>query len=292
MFYRRFGPVIVFVGFAVAPLLIWCAAVVFASNKNDALDWLPKSYEGYDDLIWYAERFGSDEMLVITWQGCTIDDDRIDVMQDILRQAKGVPQDNDAPPQLLPAQPQQDDPQPLFRQVLSGRSVLRDITSEEVGVGEAEAAQRLQGWLVGPNGKTTCVVAKVSNFGVFHREQAVDAVYEAADTLGIDRNDLHLGGTTVDSVAIDKASTHGLFAMLVVSALGSLAIAWFCLRKFKFVAAVFVTAGIAWSASLTNLMIAETNMDAVLVVMPAQPIRRHWKCSTPSKLRHDSPPPT
>ena len=47
------------------------------SNSNKVADWLPEGFEETKQLKWFAEKFGSDELLMFSWQGCTLSDPRV-----------------------------------------------------------------------------------------------------------------------------------------------------------------------------------------------------------------------
>ena len=47
------------------------------SNTEDVLQWLPDQSIARENYNLFREHFGSDDFLIVTWKGCTIQDDRL-----------------------------------------------------------------------------------------------------------------------------------------------------------------------------------------------------------------------
>ena len=60
--------------FAVLPLTIHGALQAWRSNSNRIEDWIRPD----EQLTRFVSLFGSDELLMISWDGCTLGDPRID----------------------------------------------------------------------------------------------------------------------------------------------------------------------------------------------------------------------
>ena len=150
--YHRFGPLVCILAALSWPVLLYGAKGAFDSNTNNVLDWLPNSFDETTRLMWFVERFGSDEILVVSWPGCTLDDERLDRFAAAL--TKPVENDDgEAGP-------------PLFRHVFTGRQTLAELQAPPLELSPRLARHRMRGWLLGPDGKTTCAVALVSTAGV------------------------------------------------------------------------------------------------------------------------------
>jgi len=253
-FYRRFGPILCVLALAAMPLLWLAARASFQSNANNVLDWLPASFDETARLVWFAERFGSDEILMVSWPGCTLRDPRLERLAARLRVAVSVAAER--PAQLL------------FRRVLTGRQVLDELCGPPLELPRRQALARMQGWLVGGDGETTGAVALVSAAGGADRRAAVDAIYAAATATGLRRDQIYVAGPTADGAAIDRASQQWMPQMITLSACCSLLVAWWCLRHWRLVGIVFFAASFAWGMSLTVLYLSGVNMDAVLLMMP------------------------
>ncbi len=171
-FYRRIARPTCIMAALLSPVLLIGAKGAFESNRNDVLDWLPSSFEETRRLRWFVERFGSDEILVLSWPGCTLEDPRLDALsQHLVRPLPSVDRTRDVV---------------WFRQVITGRQIRAEFTTEPLSLTSAQAVDRMKGWLLGPDGETTCAVALVSVEGSLDRESAVQAACDAASGCGID----------------------------------------------------------------------------------------------------------
>lgn len=248
-----------------APFLFWAAARALASNSNEVLDWLPQNFEESQRLIWFAERFGSDELVAVGWDGCSLSDERLDRFVESARAAK-------------------DDVsgEPVFGDVTSGRHVMRELMQPPLELPGRVARKRLDQWLVGGGG-TTCVVARVNMEGAYpeggefrlealgevDRIGAVERLREIATEMGFAADEVRIAGPTVDSVAIDLAGRQWTIPMGAASVLAGFTLAWLCLRNWWQVIAVFATSLIAAATSLAFVHLSGNSMDAVLMTMPA-----------------------
>ena len=251
---RRFAPLICLGALLCWPFLLFGAKRAFDSNTNNILDWLPSSFDETQRLAWFVRRFGSDEILVASWAGCTLDDDRLDRLAVRLTEPVQIPQAEAATT--------------YFRHVFTGRQVYRDLQESPLNLTQQQALERMRGWLLGSDGKTTCAVALVSSDGIADRRGALEAVYQVASECGLPRESIHLGGPTADSVAINRASQQWARELTILAACVCMLVAWWCLKVFRLVACVFIAAVFAWGVSLTVVYCSGANMDAVLYMMP------------------------
>jgi predicted RND superfamily exporter protein len=255
--YKRYGWAIC-VALAISfPVAIFGAIRAFQSNTTNVADWLPESFEEAKRLAWFIERFGGDEIVVVRWEGCTLDDPRTDRFASELRDSRlpvGEKSEGTAPGDLL------------FREVLTGADLLDRLTSPPIDLSLEEATRRMQGWLIGPDGQSTCVVGVASRTGIVERHAALHAVYDAAAKCELE--DVAVGGPLRDTVAIDEASQRHLGALIVLSIAVSLAIAWLFLRSLRLSASVLVAALWVWCASVSIVYFSGYTMDAMLVMMP------------------------
>ena len=255
-FFRRHSLLICIAAFAWLPMTMYGAKAALESMTNDVGDWLPEDFPQTETIHWFGERFGGHAMLVVSWPGCTLNDERLDRMSEGLREAKTTVDEGPG--------------EPLFLQVFSGRDTFDELTAN--GLPPEEAVERMRGWLVGPDGADdppTCAVVFLSKAGWINRTPAVEAVYDVARSIGLDTEELRLGGPAADSVAIDAVSEQWLLPLLGIAILCAIVIAWLCLRKMRFVASVFFYALFAWGVCLSIVRCCGIDMDAVLITMPS-----------------------
>ena len=60
------------------PFTVWGAREAWYSNTNEISDWLPETLQATQDLKEFMSEFGSDELLMISWDGCSLEDPRVD----------------------------------------------------------------------------------------------------------------------------------------------------------------------------------------------------------------------
>jgi predicted RND superfamily exporter protein len=255
--YQRFGWLIVLAAGLSLPLVFHGAMRALEGNANNPEDWLPPGNREVQGHRGFTSKFGTDEILVASWNGCTLEDDRLERLAEGMRAATSP--DHEGQPQLL------------FREhhVSTGAGALSLLVSPPISLPRSQAIERLRGWLVGPDGATTCVVAVVSDFGVHHRREAVESVYAIAEKeCGLPRNDLYLGGPTTDAVAIDDASSRSLFHLTSLCLVMSVVITWLCLRDFRLVLYVYATALYSLTFSLALVHFCGDRMDSILITMP------------------------
>ncbi len=49
------------------------------SNSNNVTDWLPESFLETQEYNWFLEHFPFESFVVVSWEGCTLDDSRVEV---------------------------------------------------------------------------------------------------------------------------------------------------------------------------------------------------------------------
>ncbi len=232
-------------------LLPWLLYGVFGaldSNSNDPRQWLPRGFEETDKYDWLQQHFGNDEITVVSWPGCNLSDPRAEQLAQTLVQ----------------------DPETAyFQRATTGLRVLRQLANRPISLPAAEAKRRLQGILIGPNGSTTCVILTVSPRGVADRAAAVETIYRVAEeSCGLDPNQLHLGGPTVDAATIDVESQRLLLELAALSGLIALLITWIRLRSFRLAAIAMVVAIYSTSAAMAILYYTGGNMNLVMTMLP------------------------
>src|SRR3990170_5943596 len=96
------------------PAIVWGVVKTFKGSNNNVSQWLPQDYEETQIYQEFREAFGSDDFAVITWEGCTLDDDRL---EDLARRL--VP-----PPEESPSGPGSQ----WFQKGITGPRALRELT--------------------------------------------------------------------------------------------------------------------------------------------------------------------
>lgn len=233
------------------PVVIYGARRAIESNSNRVQDWLPEDFAETQQLRWFVEQFGSGEILVLCWEGATLDDPRLEKVAEAVRNSKSSRTGKR-----------------LFRTAMTPGDLLEKLTSPPLDLSREEAAARMQGWLLGRDGKTACILALVSEEGSEDRHEAIEKAYEAAKTAaGIEPEDLHVGGSTVDAVEIDKASQAYLIPLNVIAYAVCIGLTYACFRSLRVSLLIVSLALFCELLSLANLIYFGSHMDSVSLLM-------------------------
>src|SRR5690606_19675143 len=64
----------------ILPIMTRGGRKALRSNDNNVQDWLPTEYEETQDFAWFKQHFDSETFILITWDGCTVDDPRLTLL--------------------------------------------------------------------------------------------------------------------------------------------------------------------------------------------------------------------
>ncbi len=268
-FFARYGlPILMLVVF-LSPFMLMGTRRSLLSNKNDIKSWLPPAYEETHEYEWYCQRFQTDLFVLASWEGCTLDSTKLELLA-----RKLVPAE-DEPPSETEFQ--------FFRSAVTGSRLIRELMDRE-GLSREEAIKRLTGFLIGKDGVTTCLVltvrpeaeaewetwpAKYKPADSKFTHALVERVYSVAENeCAIPREELHLGGPPVDAASIDIEGERTLMRLLWVCAAVGVFMSWWCLRSWPLAAMVFATALASAGSSLFLTWATGTDMNAILLTMP------------------------
>lgn len=274
-FYDRHSLTILMVSAALFVPVMAGAFRALKSNKNDVAQWLPAQYEETTTFKWFRSHFANEQFILVSWDGCTLDDQRLRLMV-----SKLDPQRDQLGGAPLPAAAAEelDKKTKYFTGAITGADLLDRLTTEPISLSEDEALGRLKGTLIGPDSKTTCLVLTLSQEGKDHLRNCVNTVRKAADESGITPDQLHMGGPPVDNVAIDEAGEKSLYRLAGLAAGIGLIISWWCLRNIKLIMIVFfagiygaaASLAIVWySPLLLGQPLGWISVNAILLTMPS-----------------------
>lgn len=236
-----------------APLVATGAYQAMKTNANSPLDWVGDSFaprRKYDD---FRRAFGSGDLVVLSWPGCTIDEPRLDQLARYLQSEARFRDEAD---------------NWYFERTWTGRDALRALTAR-AGLDQARAVRRLVGTLIGPDHETTCVVVAFTRNGLAHRRQLVQWIQDAAEELcDAPPESQHLAGPVVDGLSVDQASQQALGRFVVPSALIMLMVCWLCLRSVRAALIVFGMSLFGQGVTLALVHAGGEQMNAVLMVLP------------------------
>jgi predicted RND superfamily exporter protein len=257
--YARYGWVILFLMAGITGILVDGAWRAMQTQSNRGEDWLPADYQETKDLNWFYEHFPGDDLLMISWEGCTFEDPRIKSLVELLRQ----PVDLDGERGLQ-----------VFRDVVTAQEVSQQLQNKYPEIGPRRALSQLEGWLVGPEReegeRTSCIIVHITPIGWEHRFSMIDHIYRCADQVpGLSADAIHMAGPTIDGVAIDRASADSIKSLLWLCMLTSVAITLFCFRSVRLMLLVMISEEVNRCLTLALVYYSGAAMDSILLVAPS-----------------------
>ncbi len=271
--------------------MIFAAGNAVKNNVNKVEDWLPKSYVETSHLRWFRKHFVSDQVIVVSWDGCQLgstsidganqDDPRIERLAQLL-----VPDDPSI--RIAVELPRVDaqttaDASKYFKSVLTGRRLLDRMLAPPMSISPEEAAKRLRGIAIGEDGRQTCLIIALHDSVTREMKKVLGSrqdrallpdvapglLHKLIEAAGIPNASVHLGGPPIDNVAIDEEGERTLVRLAGCSAILGLSMAWWSLRSVLLTGIVFATGVLSAATSLGIVWLTGQTMDAILMSMPS-----------------------
>jgi len=285
-FFTRHSFKIILAAIFLLPVLTRGARKALLSNDNDVHDWLPSTYAETTDFSWFKTHFENETFVLISWEGCTLEDQRLELLAKKLVPPEIPDQHANFGPLPKPEPPKWyddlffsqwlDRPKknlslgPLFQHVDTGPRLLDRLTTAPISLSEEDAIQRLRKLFVGPDGKQTCAVVTLTEEGKRDLRVTLDTLYEICEAeLGLPPDRVKMGGPPVDNVAISVEGEKTLLRLFIPAGIVGLALAFWCLRSVRLTIMVFATALYAGAISLAIVHYSGGAMNAILLTMPA-----------------------
>ena len=224
------------------------AALRIDMNSGRVTDWLPQGRPERAEYDRFVRQFGVDDYVIVSWPGCTLDDPSVEQVASELR---GKSEETS-----------------LIRDVTTGSQLVDELTSPPLRLSQEDVFRRLHGIFVGPDQKTTCLVVRTHNVGRDPSEALGLICDTIEDQTGKSRDDLRLGGSTFDAVALNEASTRAMQRYSVPAGLVSLIIAALFLRSVRMTIAIFSVSAFCQLMSVGVLDLTLGRMNVLLIVMP------------------------
>lgn len=247
-----------------SPLVFWQGSLAFTVFENDIYQWLPRGFKEAQEYEWFKDRFGVDEMVVISWPGCEDTSTWRDADGDLV-EPEITPLDRLAAELRVL---RNERAELYFDRVTTGSEVLERL-QRTPGLTEETAMARATGVFFGPDGKTTCCLAYPSAAGSRKRTETIDVALETATRItGLSPDEIHLGGPTVDGAAIDQESKNSLRRFMWMSVVLVMGLAWIRTRNPVLSAAILMCSLYCAFLGLTLLRLTGGTMNLTMVMLP------------------------
>lgn len=315
-FFERYAYAIVIVSILMLPLIFMGARRAIRSNRNDVREWLPSDFPQTAVHRWFRQHFPHEQFVLISWDGCTLDDPRLGRMVERLRDFAAernlAAQEEISGLKSLTSQAVSRGGskkatgagEPVFfKSVFSGQTLVEQFRQRYPNMPEVEILRRFEGTLIGPDHRTTCVVATlIHELHGPELKEMVATLHRVAQEVGIEPPEppdtrtwfarmlghlwgfvyeigtgkrweaprvLHLGGPPIDNHAIDTEGQRTLYRLAALSALVGLGVSIACLRSVRLTLIVFSLAVVAAGLGLSIVYFTGRSVDAVMLSMPS-----------------------
>jgi len=252
---RRRAIVACAVAACITPFALYGGYQALAHMRNDVLQWTSSDLEAKHTFDWFGEHFEGQEIILVSWPGCSVNDPRLDQFAERLRRETKPPADQGK--------------RPLIESVTTGADVWRELTTEPANFSPQEVFARLRGVMIGPDGKTSGAVVVLTKEGTSQGQAAVTLIQSVARGIdGLDSETIKLAGYSVQMAAIDKASLATMYQMAVPAGFAVMFAAWFFLRDIPLTLSIGLIAGFCQATSLAMVYYLDLPMTGMLTIMP------------------------
>lgn len=259
-FLERHSTLILCLSLFLLPLIGMGAVKSLKIYASDIRQWLPGGFEEAQVYDSFVKEFGIDEMVVLSWPGATLDDPRVTALREALSEQEMTAADGVI--------------EPMFSRVSSGPDLLAEVQS--TGVSRETALDRIAGLVVGPDRKTTCVIAYPTASTApdndslkVDRKFVMQRIYEVAKReIGVSKEELKAGGPTVDGAAIDLESKKSLGTFLWMSITIVFLLTWFRMRDLPLSMMVIFFSLLCAAIALAIMYFGGGKMNLTMIMLP------------------------
>lgn len=287
-FFARRSLAIVVVMVFLMPLIWAGTRRALESNRNDVKDWLPTHFSETKTHRWFQEHFPLEQFVLVSWEGCTLDDPRLEVLArkleafdpnleelgitgrlarrleaekldtrrsieqcEDLESIEGIGSERAAEVRKAIGRWES----PFKSPVLTGKRLVDQLQDHSQDLTYEQVLKRLEGSLIGKDHSKTCLVVVLSEAAKGKSLHGALASIRRVAKEGCDlqAGDLRMGGPPVDNVAIDVEGQRTLYRLAGLSAVVGLGISWLCFRSYRLTFLVFFIAILAAGIGLASV---------------------------------------
>ena len=219
------------------------------TNTEDVLQWLPDQSRARENYDFFEKNFGSDDFLIATWDGCTVDDPRLSKFSN----------------ELL-----KHDSQHLIQTITTGADVVERL-EDKLKPSKRQITEQLKGVFFGAeNPELTCIYIQLSLAGTQDRLGSMKVIWDAIDkTTGLEKDKISLGGYPYIATYIDSQLKNSYRNIMIPSIILATLVSLLCLRNFALAMIVFVTAVGAAAVSIAFVPICGMKYGGLMSIIPA-----------------------
>lgn len=253
--YQRRMLITLLVMVLLAPVIVYGGMLAMRNMRTSPGFWVPESFTKRQEYNWFENQFETNDVILMSWDDCYLGDPRLNQLR-----------------QALLRHDETEEGQKLARwieRVYTGESLLEEMTSEPLDLDRDLARQRLEGSLIGKDGKTTCCVLLLTEVGVKERQKAIPVLLDVARReCEFSEQQLRVVGPPMDAYMIDTESVASMRMFVLPSALITLLLCRICMRSWPYTFLVFGIAVFGELLALALVYYSGETMNAVLIVLP------------------------
>ena len=221
----------------------------FQSNTEDVVQWLPDSSPARFLYNTFEKKFGSDDFLVVTWKGCTVEDPRLEQLCERIVE---------------------DDTNKRIQSVVSGKDIISRLRTE-ANLSKKSVLNRFKGIFFGIEDPTqTLALIELTKHGTAERRKSLQQVEAAIEsTPNLDLQDITFGGYPYVGINIDNQLKNSIIYFLLPSILCASIVSVFCLRNIYLSALVFFAATCASACSIAIVPAMGFKFGGLMSIIPA-----------------------
>lgn len=240
--------------FGVALLLLSSMFCVFGlskfqSNTEDVVQWLPDDSPSRQEYNQFESKFGSDDFLLVTWDGCTINDPRLQQFCDTL-----IDQDEGN----------------LIQSVVNGSDVI-DKLRAEIDLPLKHIVKRFKGIFFGVDDtdQTLALIELTKNGSSDRRESLRQIEAAISATTDLELGDAIFGGYPYVGINIDNSLRDSFLYFLLPSVFFAAIASLYCLKNVLLSSLVFLAAIGAAACSIAIVPIFGFKFGGLMSIIPA-----------------------
>ncbi|MEI6526381.1 MAG: hypothetical protein WCP62_10160, partial [Planctomycetota bacterium] len=226
------------------PLILWGASKIKIGSAS-AHAWLPEGRIERSRYEWFTKHFGSDQYLVVSWEGSSLADSRLRSLSQTILQLDTQPRDTQlGDTQLGDTRSGASSSGPLVESLQTSEDIFKGLVDPPLSLAPAAARARLEGSFVRKDG-TAAIFIRFNPEGIASQNKSIELVRNAADRVdGLGRDQLQMVGSIYEGYAVDQAAEKSLKRLVLPSSIMGVVLAWLCLRSVRGAITVLLIAGV------------------------------------------------
>ena len=228
------------------PLVIAGLLLAIGTFRNDVSQWLAPNSPDRKAQQAFVDLFGVDEVIILSWDGCSVNDERLRLVEDRVRS------------ELAPS---------WFRSVVSGESLSNDM-QRDLRIGPKSALKRLVGVAIGQDESTTGLILRLNEEASHRRGSVIDALIGICSDHGLVRDQLRLAGVAHDLESLDREGLWSPLRAVPFIMLCSFLLAWAFLCRLDLATFVACLSSYVGFLSMTMVYLSGFELSAVVWTLP------------------------